>query len=141
MTESYGHKWTTPMGEVPNQTWLAGLRDLGQPEWMAAIKVLNASQDEWPPSLPEFKRWALGGKTTPELKEEAARGADRLLAEKVAKYNPNVIPMNNQQAERYHDRVSRSLYVDNLDKQRNYAMGIEHIERDPLRICPDEEYR
>ena len=57
MTESYGHKWLSAMGEEPNDTWTDALRGLSVEEWVQAITKLKESTDDWPPGLPEFKRW------------------------------------------------------------------------------------
>lgn len=141
MTEMYGHRWTSSMGIEPNATWTEACRKFGDGEWRNAVMMTKASTDDWPPSLPTFRRWALLGMTTIEAKESAARRADEIVAERVAKYNPNCAGLTNDQASRLHDRLSRSLYVDTLDRERSAALGIEHAERDPLRICPDEDYR
>lgn len=141
MTEMFGHRWTSSMGEQPNRTWREACGDFGEQEWKNAISTLNSSMAEWPPSLPEFRRWAYLGKTTIEAKEEAARRADAVVAARVAKYNPNCAGITTREADRLHDRLSRAFYVDELDKERSEALGIEHTERDPLRICPDAEYR
>lgn len=141
MAEMFGHKWTSTMGTAPNKTWREACKQFGETEWRNAISMLKLSTDGWPPSLPEFRRWAVLGKTSIEAKEHAARRADEHVAAVVNRYNPNCPGITNQEAQRLHDRLSRSFYVDELDRERNAAMGIEHQDRDPLRICPDPEYR
>jgi hypothetical protein len=141
MTEMYGHRWTSSMGETPNETWTAACKVFGDQEWRNAVNMAKQSTDDWPPSLPTFRRWAYLGMTPVEAKELCARKADALVGAVVGKYNPNCAGPTYDQVDRMHDRISRSLYVDTLDRERNAAMGIEHSERDPLRICPDEDYR
>lgn len=141
MTEMFGHKWTSTMGEAPNKTWREACAQFGEAEWRNAISMLKVSTDSWPPSLPEFRRWAVLGKTTIEAKEHAARKADEVVAAQVGKYNPWNAGPTTEQYDRMRDRLARSFYVDELDRERNAALGITHEQRDPLRICPDEEYR
>ncbi len=141
MAEMFGHKWSSTMGEFPNKTWREACQQFGENEWRNAIAMLKISTDPWPPSLPEFRRWAFLGKTALESKEHAARRADEHVQKLVNRYNPNCAGMTNHEADKLRDRLSRSFYVDELDRERNAAQGIEHQERDPLRICPDPEYR
>jgi hypothetical protein len=141
MTEMYGPKWTSSMGEVPNKSWCDACRVFGEAEWKNAIATLNLSTDAWPPSLPEFRRWAYLGKTSLEAKEHSARRADDHVQKIINRYNPNCAGITNQEADKLRDRLARSYYVDELDRERSAAMGIAHEERDPLRICPDPEYR
>ncbi len=141
-TEMYGHRWTSSMGEAPNATWTEACRTFEDEQWRNAVTMLKSSTDDWPPTLPAFRRWAFLGSTPIEAKESAARKADEIVSARIAKYNPNCAGLTNQEADRLHDRLSRSLYVDTLDQERNAAMGIAHDKnRDPLRICPDEDYR
>ena len=139
MSETYGHKWTSPMGEKPNQTWTTSLHEMSDEQWVRGISKLKQSTDEWPPSLPEFRRWCIGGMTKDELKVHAQAEAERLMAEKVSRYNPNVVPMNYEQVEREQSRLARQIFVQSEVNERREAMGVEHI-TDPRRICQDEEY-
>lgn len=141
MTEMYGHRWTSSMGEAPNATWTEACGVFEEEQWRNAVTMAKSSTDDWPPSLPTFRRWAYLGTTPIEAREAAARKADELVAKAVARYNPNCAGLTYDQAERVHDRLSRSLYVDTLDRERSAALGIEHAEREPMRICPDEDYR
>lgn len=141
-TEMYGHRWTSSMGETPNATWTEACRAFEDEQWRNAVTLLKQSTDDWPPTLPTFRRWAFLGNTPIEAKELAARKADEIVAKRIAAYNPNSPGITQHEADRLHDRLSRSLYVDQLDAERNAMMGIAHDKnRDPLRICPDEEYR
>lgn len=141
-TEMYGHRWTSSMGEEPNATWIDACRPFEDEQWRNAVMMLKGSTDDWPPTLPTFRRWAYLGTTAVEAREHAARKADEIVAGRIARYNPNCAGMTQQEADRLQTRLARSLYVDHLDRERNAALGIEHDSgRDPLRICPDEEYR
>jgi hypothetical protein len=141
MTEMYGHRWTSSMGEEPNATWTEACREFTEEHWRNAISMLKCSPDDWPPSLPTFRRWALGLKSPTEAREAAARKADEHVRGLVGKYNPNCAGPTIQQAERMQSRLERAFYVDELDRERNAALGIEHEERDPMRICADIDYR
>jgi hypothetical protein len=81
------------------------------------------------------------GMTKDQAKESAARKADEVVAARIAKYNPNCAGITQHEADRLHDRLSRAYYVEHIDRERDKALGIESQERDPLRICPDPEYR
>lgn len=59
MVRMYGHKWTSNYGTGDDGTWLAGLRNL-EPEQLAhGITLCIISHDDWPPSMPEFRRMCL----------------------------------------------------------------------------------
>ena len=68
MTESFGYRWFKPMGEEPNQTWSEGLRHLTPTQWRNGLEMLRECTEEWPPSLPEFKRWCTGRMTKDQLR-------------------------------------------------------------------------
>ena len=140
MSETYGHKWTTPMGEKPNQTWVESLRDLTDEQWGQAVSKLRHSTDEWPPSLPEFRRWAIGGMTKDEMKVESRLRTEARLAAEVGKYNPFATPMTTEQYERRLQRESQQEYVVLQENERREAQGLPAI-TDPKRICQDEDYR
>ena len=57
LTEWYGHKWTTSMGMLPNQSWIQELATMSDKDFNRGLRKLKASADAWPPSLPEFKNW------------------------------------------------------------------------------------
>lgn len=140
MSEAYGYKWVKPMGEEPNQTWIEGLRDLTLYQWRTGLITLNQSTDEWPPSLPEFRRWCIGAKTKEQLKAHSESQASAIMGECLAKYNPNVVPMNYEQAERAYSRLARQLYVMEEENTKRKALGLDEIS-DPERICIDSDYR
>ena len=140
MSETYGHKWTTPMGEKPNQTWTENLRDLTDEQWAMAVTKLKNSTDEWPPSYPEFRRWAIGGMTKDEMKVASRLSTKARLNAEVAKYNPFGTPMTNDQYERRYQRESQQEYVMLQENERREAQGLPAI-TDPKRICQDEDCR
>lgn len=128
------------MGEEPNQTWIEGLRDLTFYQWRAGLIMLNQSTDEWPPSLPEFRRWCIGQKTKEQLRAHADTEASRIMKDRIDKYNPNVTPMNFEQAERAYSRLARQIYVMEQENTQRRVLGHEE-HSDPDRICIDEDYR
>ena len=140
MSERYGHKWTTPMGEKPNQTWIAELQVLSDEQWVRAITKMRDSTDEWPPSLPEFRRWAIGGMTKDEMKVASRMSTEARLNAEAAKYNPFGTPMTNDQYERRLQRESQQEYVMLQENERRQAQGLPDL-TDPRRICQDEDMR
>ena len=54
MAELYGHKWTSSMGQSPNESWLRAVSALSDEQLKTGINACLYSDDEWPPSLPEF---------------------------------------------------------------------------------------
>lgn len=65
MAEVYGHKWTSQYGEVSDdsghlssaaRTWAQGLAQLSLEEISIGFSRMVESGDEWPPSLPEFRK-------------------------------------------------------------------------------------
>jgi hypothetical protein len=138
MTEAYGFKWFKPMGETPNQTWVEGLRELTTEQWHSGLRMLSRSTDEWPPSLPEFRRWCTAQRTKEQLRAFAEAKAESEVANRISKYNPNVIPMTYDQAAREQSRLSRQIYVQEQENERRLSLGLETID-DPRRICMDEE--
>jgi hypothetical protein len=140
MTEAYGYRWFKPMGESPNQTWAQGLRELTTEQWHAGLKMLSKSTDDWPPSLPEFRRWCTAQRTKEQLRAYADQQAAEIMAARVGRYNPNVTPMTYAQEDRERERLARQIFVMEQDNDRHEAMGIEK-NTDPRRICQDEDYR
>ena len=140
MTEAYGFKWFKPMGESPNATWVQGLRDLTGEQWATGLRILAKSTDEWPPSLPEFRRWCTAQRTKEQLKAYAEAEASAIMDSRNSKYNPWVTPPTYQQAEREFSRLARQIFVMEEENQRRDSLGLDHI-TDPRRICMDEDYR
>lgn len=61
MTETYGHRWTSHVGEKPNATWKRRLSELTMTQIERGIDRDFERGDSWPPSCPEFYDLALGG--------------------------------------------------------------------------------
>ena len=60
LSRIYGHRWTSGFGEADDGTWLTGLRDLLPEELAAGLRACIRREDDWPPTLPEFRRLCLG---------------------------------------------------------------------------------
>ena len=60
MARIYGHKWLTTFGERDDGTWLQGLTGLLPDELAQGLRACLTRADEWPPTLPEFRRVCLG---------------------------------------------------------------------------------
>ena len=60
MTSTYGHRWVSSYGEKDDGTWLAGLRGISKEQIASGYIRLVESGEEWPPSLPEFRRLCFG---------------------------------------------------------------------------------
>lgn len=128
------------MGEVPSETWRERLRKLSTLEWIRGIKALNASLDEWPPSLPEFKRWAVGGLTVAEAKSAAIDEWDNRPP---AKYNPFNTPLSYDQEDTARRNFIQSRVANAAMSTANDRLGLDNDDpfavTDPRRICQDEE--
>jgi hypothetical protein len=63
MAEIFGHKWTSQYGEDAatgaGDTWARGLAGLSTRQIATGLDRLIAAED-WPPSLPEFRRLCFG---------------------------------------------------------------------------------
>lgn len=137
MTETWGHKWASAMGEEPNATWKAKLRPLTQEQWLAGIERLKASLEPWPPSAPDFYRWCTGGLSRDEAKQQALVEWDERIRKEHSSYNPWGSPMTYQQLERQRtDFLARRTAELEIGSETNNGIGF-----DPLRVCVDEEYR
>lgn len=60
MARIYGHRWTSSYHDSDDGTWLAGLRDLIPEELAHGLRACIHRAEEWPPTLPEFRRLCLG---------------------------------------------------------------------------------
>jgi hypothetical protein len=58
LAEIYGHRWVSQYGDSHGamDTWQRGLRDLTRVEISNGLRALLTRQDNWPPSLPEFRQ-------------------------------------------------------------------------------------
>lgn len=140
MTEAYGFKWFKPMGEEPNQTWVEGLRDITQQQWLNGLKTLASTVEEWPPSLPEFKRWCTQQRNAAEVRAICEQRAAQMLEKEQGGYNPFRTPLTHEQYDKRYQRLVRELINDEHDANRREALGLER-ETDSRRICQDEELR
>ena len=64
MTEIFGHRWTSAMGEDAatgsGETWARGLSGLSAEQIRAGIERTIVAAEPWPPTLPEFRSMCLG---------------------------------------------------------------------------------
>lgn len=140
MTETFGYKWFKPMGEEPNQTWISALRNLTASQWRDGLNMLKASTDEWPPSLPEFKRWCTGEMNAQQLKAYAEIRASEILEKEQGSYNPFRTPLTHDQYDKQYAKLVRQIMNSETENTRRLALGLDR-EKDPRRICQDEELR
>jgi hypothetical protein len=56
MAEMYGERWTTLMGDVPNEMWVAGMGVLTDAQKQHGFQQLVEEGGEHPPALPKFMR-------------------------------------------------------------------------------------
>lgn len=61
MSETYGHRWTSHVGEKPNATWKRRLSELTMEQIQRGLDRDFERGDAWPPSAPQFYELALGG--------------------------------------------------------------------------------
>ena len=57
MIETYGNKWTSNYGFVPNQSWIDGLADMCIEDIITGLHRLKSFQNDegWPPTLLQFR--------------------------------------------------------------------------------------
>lgn len=57
MTAIYGHRWLSSYGPTDaDDTWLRGLNGLSPSDLGKGLMACVESGDEWPPTLPAFRR-------------------------------------------------------------------------------------
>jgi hypothetical protein len=139
MMETWGHKWISAMGEEPTDTWREGLKPLSIEDWLRAITMVRASKADWPPSLPEFKRWSYGEMSEAEAKAQAIDEWNSLPPKK---YNPFVTPQSYDQIEIERRNFIQSKVSGVSMEEVNRRRVLNHQEpiTDPRRICQDEGY-
>lgn len=88
MAAIYGHKWVTAFGESPENgagrltiagdTWKRGLAGLAERQVASGLQACVASNEPWPPTLPEFRAMCLGVPALAAVRMElASRSAER----------------------------------------------------------------
>lgn len=74
MAEIYGHRWTSAFGEDAatgaGQTWAHGLTGLTAAQIGDGIERMLIEADDWPPTLPQFRRLCLGVPSLPAVSFE-----------------------------------------------------------------------
>ena len=64
MIEIFGYRWTNAFGVDAAQgagaTWAKGLHDLSDRQIGEGLAAMVATADDWPPSLPAFRKLCLG---------------------------------------------------------------------------------
>jgi len=60
MTEIFGHRWASTYGDQDSGTWLQGLGGLTPEQVAHGLGVVMEVGEEWPPSLPSFRKMCLG---------------------------------------------------------------------------------
>lgn len=81
MTEMFGNRWTASFGEDAMRgagpIWAKGLRELSEEQIAIGLTNLLASADDWPPSLPAFRKLCLNipslGAVQYELRTDGTR--------------------------------------------------------------------
>ncbi len=60
LTKMYGHKFTSSFGLSDDGTWIAGLRGITPKMVRSGLEQCLYREDEWPPTLPEFRKMCQG---------------------------------------------------------------------------------
>lgn len=64
MAEIFGHRWTSSYGDDAatgaGETWARGLGGLSSAQIGEGLERVLVSAEDWPPTLPEFRRLCLG---------------------------------------------------------------------------------
>ena len=126
MAEMFGHRWSTAMGTVPTETWSEACHELTDTEFQRALVCLKHSVDDWPPTLPQFRRWAYGLRSPVQAKSEASEAFDA---------NPLIDGTSQWDADResydQRDRRKRAYMAACAnDAERELAPGL-HLEHSP----------
>ena len=116
LAEMYGQQWTSAMGIEPTATWSEACAELTDVEWRRALATLKHTVDQWPPTLPTFRRWAYGLRSAGQAKSEAAEAFN---------LNPLIDGTSAWDAD-------RESYEQRDRRKRAYVAGAAHqAERDP----------
>jgi len=74
MSAIYGNRWISGYGAQPNtlavQWWSEGLKGINENQIKTAIQACLKLDDEWPPSLPQFRKLCLAIPAFSCIKEE-----------------------------------------------------------------------
>lgn len=114
------------MGEIPNATWVEGCRNFTDEQFARAVRKLRDSDDDWPPTLPTFKRWARGGMSRDEARAYAQRKADDEVQAAIGRYNPHSAGMTYQEADRMRTRLERKYFAEAAGMDESEVLGLEH---------------
>lgn len=112
MTEMFHHRWTGSVGRNPTPLWSATCAEFTDEQFQRAVSKLKDSMDEWPPSLPEFRRWALGAMSRDEAKLYAERRAEREVQALIENHNPFSAGPTYEEAEKMRRRLTREYFVE-----------------------------
>ena len=69
LTELYGSKFVSQYGEEPCTSWIVGLHGLSPKHIKRGIRNVVESGEDWPPSLPKFRKMCFAGEGWQSRKE------------------------------------------------------------------------
>lgn len=137
MTEMFGHRWVSHLGTHPTPLWSDACAGFTDEQFHRAVTKLKSSLDEWPPSLPEFRRWAMGGMNRDEAKAYAARRAAEEVERRSQVYNPHCAGMTYAEAERLQQRLERQYFSEATGADQAGNLAIEQARNADTRIGHD----
>ena len=79
MTSAFGSKWVNQFGVRDSGFWFESLNDLTIAEVKQGLKAMVTTGNEWPPTLPEFRKYCLiGNSKLPDSNEEWQKLGDSM---------------------------------------------------------------
>ena len=130
MSRMYGHKFVSNFGAADDGTWLMALTGLQQSDLTRGLTALLSHADDWPPSLPRFKRMCLGI-TDKHIEAKAiqlARGIDSYNFDRLPedKAYRRVKDRYNEAAEDLMEEYLQLAINGSLDEQLNKPLQLRH---------------
>jgi hypothetical protein len=135
MSRLYGHKFVSNFGTSDDGTWLIALSGLTRKDLSRGLTALLTHADDWPPSVPRFKRMCLGI-TDKHIEEKAislARDGDRYSFERLPEKDAYFRVRNKM------DQAAEELMIEYL--QLATQGGLEkRLEKTPCIELQDPQY-
>jgi len=112
MSTIYGHRWISGYGAQPNtlavQLWGEGLEGLDETQIKTGIQACFKLTDEWPPSLPQFRKLCLDIPPLMQVKQDMRQSHRPPFTQFVMGFLDH---WNYRQADQYHaEKLLRQAY-------------------------------
>lgn len=131
MARMYGHKFISNFGTADDGTWLMALSGLQRSDLTRGLTALLSHADDWPPSVPRFKRMCLGV-TDNHIEERAIK-----LAKNGDSYSFDRLP-----EDKAHSRVKRKMNQAAEDLMQEYLdLAVNGLLEAKLEKAPCLQYQ